>query len=289
MFKKLVSSVIGSSRPQDVEGQLEKVLLARVPFLKGADRALLSELAAAIEQVKFSEGDTVFREGEPGDSLFLIVEGSVLVTSKEEVIAELGTGGCFGEGALLKEDGIRGATVVAQADLLLYQLKRDSCQDLLDKYLKVRYLLREMHEARRAENIEHSIERHLLESAPFLKDAGSDLINELAELLDSKRYAKGDVLIREGEEGTKFFLVEDGIVGVSKANQKIAELGPGACIGEGALFTRRPCTATVTALVDTTCFSLTKPSFNRIVRRYPVFARRLKEIGSTRHRSNQSG
>ncbi|MGJ8650303.1 MAG: cyclic nucleotide-binding domain-containing protein [Opitutaceae bacterium] len=281
MLKKFVSSVLQAKQTKKVKEQLETVLLSRVPFLKDVDPALIADMVTAIEPVKYSEGDTIFSEGEQGDSFYLIADGSVRVSSEGVFIAELGIGGCFGEGALI-ENEVRGATVVAAGDVTLFQLKRESFTELTEKYLKVRYRLRELHRQRKTERIENSIEHGLLKNAPFLAGAGGDLVSELAQHLETNNYAKGDVLIQEGDDDASFFLVEVGFVEVSKGGSRITELGPGACFGEGALFSRNPRSATVTALTDTSCFVLGKSGFDRIISRYPVFGKRIEEIHAER-------
>lgn len=281
MFKKLITSMLNAKNTKAIEAQVKDKLLNRVPFLKGADDSLISDLAAAVDSLNFQEGDTIFNEGEQGDSLFLIVDGSVRVTSKGRLIAELGVGGCFGEGAVIQGE-VRGATVLALEPVTLLQLHRESFAGLTEKYRKVRFRLRELHERRRAEDIEQSIERNLLDNAPFLAGAGRDLINELAHYLQRKSYASGEVLMQEGDEGSTLFLIEDGIVSISKSGATVAELGPGACVGEGVLFSRRARSATVTALTETSCFELGRSPFNRIISRYPVFGKRLRAIHAER-------
>ncbi|MGJ8653090.1 MAG: cyclic nucleotide-binding domain-containing protein [Opitutaceae bacterium] len=281
MFKKFVSSVLKAKSAKEIEVQVKDKLLSNVPFLEGADESLISDLAAAVTSFRYKQGETIFNEGDQGDRLFLIVDGSVRVSSKGERIAELGVGGCFGEGALIQKD-VRGATVVAIEAVTLLGLHRDSFVGLTEKYNKVRFRLRQLHERRRAEDIEKSIERNMLDSAPFLSGAGNDLINELAPYLERKNYAAGDVLIQEGDEGSSLFLIEDGIVGVSKAGTQVAELGPGACVGEGSLFSREARSATVTALKETSAFELGKGAFDRIIGRYPVFGKHLLAIHTER-------
>ncbi|WPJ94811.1 cyclic nucleotide-binding domain-containing protein [Coraliomargarita algicola] len=284
MLKKILSAAFESRRKKSIEEQLESMRVLKVPFLEGADDQLISELATALEPVKFPAGKTIFREGEPGDSLFLIVDGTVRVSSEEEeIIAELGVGGCFGEGALL-EGQVRAATVVAVEELALLQLKRESYEELATKFRKLRYRLSNLHKTRKAEEIENSIECNLLKNAPFLAGAGGGLINELAHMLERKHFAKGNSLIREGADGKYFFLIEEGMVSVSQGTTQLAELGPGTCIGEGALFSGRACSATVKALTDTSSFVLKKEAFRRIIARYPVFGKRLHEIHEKRNK-----
>lgn len=281
MLKKFVASALKSKRKKGNEQKLESMSLRKIPFLKGADDQLISELAIVMEPVKFSKGETIFRQGEPGDSLYLIVEGAVQVSSEGRVIAELGVGGCFGEGALL-EGQTRTATVSAIEDLSLFQLTRESYSVLADRFKRLRFRLNNLHKDRKAEEIENSIGGKLLQNAPFLTGAGGGLIKELARVLERQQLKQGDVLIKEGDDGRYFFLIEEGLLGISQGKQQLAELGPGSCIGEGALFSGRACSATVTALTDASCFTLRKESFRRIISRYPVFGRRLHDIHSKR-------
>lgn len=281
MFKKLFSSVGTPSQTKKVEAQLETELLGKVPFLRDADEQLISDLAAAIVTVEYAKGEAVIKEGDPGDSFFIIAEGSTEVSCKGEVIAELGVGGCFGEGALLKDD-VRSATVTASEDVTLFELKRKAYSELTQKYKKVQFRLKQLHGHREIEGKEKSIKENLLQNAPFLTGAGSRLIKELAELLEVKTFAEGEQLIVEGSEGTHFFLVEKGVLNIYTGDAQIAQLGAGACVGEGALLSKKPCSATVVAGAETTCYVLSRGEFIRIITRHPVFARRLKAIHEER-------
>lgn len=74
-------------------------------------------LAESARTLKYEAGDVVCRQGEEGDSLLIIVSGSVRVTQAtekglEQAIALLGPGACFGEMALL-DAGTRSATATA--------------------------------------------------------------------------------------------------------------------------------------------------------------------------------
>jgi len=281
MFKKLFSSVGSSAETKKVEAHLETELLGKVPFLIDADEQLISDLAGAIVTTNLEKGAVIVKEGDPGDSLFIIAEGAADVTCKGERIAELGVGGCFGEGALLK-DNVRSATVTASEDVMLFELKREPFTELTQKYKKVQFRLKQLHGNREIQGMEKSIKENLLENAPFLKGAGSRLIKELAELLDTKTFAEGETLIEEGSQGTHFFLVEKGVLNIYTGDTQIAQLGAGACVGEGSLLSKKPCSATVVAGEETSCYMLGRGEFTRIITRHPVFARRLKAIHEER-------
>jgi CRP-like cAMP-binding protein len=63
-------------------------------------------------------------------------------------------------------------------------------------------------------------------------------------------FAAGEVLMRKGDPGDRFLVIEAGSVQVSDGDRVLGTLGPGAGIGEIALLRGGPRTATVTALSE---------------------------------------
>lgn len=82
-------------------------LLARIPLFIDLGQRDLQTLATTSIQRDYAAGETVLRQGAPGEGLFVIVRGRVRVTqpegSTERELAELGEGEVFGEQALLDE------------------------------------------------------------------------------------------------------------------------------------------------------------------------------------------
>jgi CRP/FNR family transcriptional regulator, cyclic AMP receptor protein len=70
----------------------------------------------------FATGDTIFREGEPGDEFFVVVRGKVEIRSGDRRLETLGPKGIFGEMALI-DDSPRSATVVALSDVTVAPIK----------------------------------------------------------------------------------------------------------------------------------------------------------------------
>ena len=80
--------------------------LRSVELFAGLAAAAADELAAKAQEVRFEEGATILRRGEPGDRMFVIVEGEVQVPildddGRQRFRARLGPGQIFGEMALL--------------------------------------------------------------------------------------------------------------------------------------------------------------------------------------------
>jgi len=103
-------------------------------LLGGDDRRALAEV---VDLVRLGEGETLFRAGAPGESLYLVRAGEVELSIQDNVGQKItldtaGRGDFFGEIALLDE-GPRTATAVALTDAELIELDRD---DLLLLFTK---------------------------------------------------------------------------------------------------------------------------------------------------------
>ncbi len=86
--------------------RIEKMMLIRqVPIFAQLDADDLEELASIVEERRVEPGRDVFREGEVGDAVYLVVKGRVRVyvgaDGSESTLAELGPGACIGEMAVL--------------------------------------------------------------------------------------------------------------------------------------------------------------------------------------------
>jgi len=80
--------------------------LAQNRLFEGIESNLLKEIAPDVQTVRFDPGEVVFREGDPGDSLYLVGKGSVKISKsgrggEQETIGFIKSGNFFGEMALL--------------------------------------------------------------------------------------------------------------------------------------------------------------------------------------------
>jgi CRP-like cAMP-binding protein len=94
--------------------------LRRVSLLSGLSLERLQAVERIATEAEYLKGEVIVREGEPGDELYLLVEGAVDVvkdagTPAEARVNTLGAGGYFGEMAVL-DGSPRSATVLAASD-----------------------------------------------------------------------------------------------------------------------------------------------------------------------------
>ena len=102
----------------------ERDALARVPLFAGLSARHLRRLADLTEEQRYMEGSSVVREGEPGDTFYVILEGEAKVLSgARRVLNRLQPGDFFGEISLL-DGGPRTASVVAETPLTMLALPR---------------------------------------------------------------------------------------------------------------------------------------------------------------------
>ncbi len=96
----------------------------------------LERVGEICNEQQFKFGQTVFREGEPGNRLFIISEGEVRISrdvpgSGEEALAVLKSGACFGEMAVF-DRSTRSTDAIANTDCRLLTITRSDFEMLLD-------------------------------------------------------------------------------------------------------------------------------------------------------------
>lgn len=106
--------------------------LQRVPLFSGFNEDELRRVADLSRVVETPAGSVVTQVGEPGDSFFVIIDGTVTVRTPVGAGSELHPGDFFGEMSLLDGEP-RSATIVAATDLRLLIVDRSNFWRLLDE------------------------------------------------------------------------------------------------------------------------------------------------------------
>jgi CRP/FNR family transcriptional regulator, cyclic AMP receptor protein len=105
-------------------------VLAEVPLFAGLSRRHLNKVTALGKIRRFHQGTAILTAGEPGDSLYVVLDGEVSVrrTGMPAIAREMGS--FFGEMALL-DGGVRSATVVASAPVTCLTITQSGFLKLL--------------------------------------------------------------------------------------------------------------------------------------------------------------
>ncbi len=111
---------------------LKREALANMPlFGKLSERELL-RVMQAVEARAYQDGEVIIREGDKGDELFIVLEGSVRVSRSDQILTRLGAGEHFGEMALIRSVP-RSATITAEGPAELIAVRRADFFEILRK------------------------------------------------------------------------------------------------------------------------------------------------------------
>lgn len=105
-------------------------LLARVPLFAGLSRRHLRRVAEHADLALFRPGEHIVREGQPGGTFYVVVEGEAVVRQRGRRIGRLRPGDFFGEISLL-DGGPRTADVVAETPVTTIRVFKRAFDRLL--------------------------------------------------------------------------------------------------------------------------------------------------------------
>ena len=104
-------------------------LLARIPFFTDLPDADLERLVSELNVVNLKAGEVLFREGDPGEHLYVVVSGELEIvmgigTANEIVLNIVHEEEYIGEMSLLQPDGQRTTGARAHRDVVLLSMSR---------------------------------------------------------------------------------------------------------------------------------------------------------------------
>lgn len=109
------------------------ILLKSVGIFSETPEEVLAEVAVVLEEVEAKAGESIIKQGNLGDSLYIIIDGVVKVHHDSHLITTLGESEMFGEFSLL-DPGPRAATVTALENTRLFRLDQKIFLELLDEH-----------------------------------------------------------------------------------------------------------------------------------------------------------
>lgn len=121
-----------------------------------------------------------------------------------------------------------------------------------------------------------------IERVPLFSRLGKRELARVAQLADELDFPAGKTLTKEGERGREFFVLLDGDADVQRQGRRIATLRGGDFIGEIALVTDVPRTATVTTTSPSRLLVITDRAFRDLMRESPQIQEKVLEAVASR-------
>ncbi|CAG1065025.1 Cyclic AMP receptor protein [uncultured bacterium] len=262
------------------QGPAARPEVPRTPLFSGLAEDEFLEVLKKVRSVECVPGAYIFREGDPGDSIFLIAEGEVEVIgsakdSSKVTLARLPEGSVFGEfGFFLGSRRTMDVRAVTKATVL--ELTKADLTEIISRYARVEAVLFDFYKERVVDTLIAMTELFRPLTAEDRKDV-------LARVTRSA-WPMGEDIVKEGDVGQTMYIIKAGEVvvwvkGTDGGRNEVARLGPGDFFGEVALATSRPRVATVTAasgLVE--LVEIGRPVIRDLAFKYPEIKQSLEKV-----------
>ena len=161
----------------------------------------------AVEEVKVQSGTKVITEGDQGDCMYVLNEGSLACTkvfagtTEPKHLKDYVPGEGFGELALLY-NAPRAATITATSDSVVMKLDRGTFNHIVKDAAQ-----------RKREKYDN-----FLQSVPILQTMDPYERSKLGDAVKEERYAAGEHIIRQGDSGEVFYMIIEGNAKAMKRN-----------------------------------------------------------------------
>ena len=264
-------------------------LLASLSVFRDLHESDLHWLASEVEEVTLPAGTVLFQQGDPGDAFYIARSGTLQVllafaTGVPQVLATIEAGDLVGEIAVLYQRP-RTSTVLAVTASTLLKIRASTLNRLFatNPSAHTQFLAA----------TSHRLPSLYLASVPIFAGLDADALRELDLESNWVRLAGGQTLFRQGDPPDYLYVVVRGRLEVLvehdvRQSEMIDQLGHGACVGEMAIFTGEPRTATVRAIRDSELVRLSKAELYRLLDRHPRGAFEMMRILATRVRPTAS-
>ena len=234
----------------------------QIPLFAELEEEELKELCKHIKLRRFMKHSSIVRQGDKGENFYTIVSGTAKVVvmennGTEKIVGMLSTGDSFGETALL-EKGVRTASVVTTAPTAVFEISREGFEKFLASSSESR------------EKLTGKIRLgKMLLASPVFSFMSQQQTAFLIKNLKSERVKQDSVIFRQGDEGDRFYFIQEGSIHLERVDNSVKTLDiilkPGNFFGEMALVRNIPRTATAEAVTDSLLYSLDKESFRTII------------------------
>jgi CRP-like cAMP-binding protein len=245
--------VYDDKTPED-EGFLKLAMIDHI-FFEGLSNIELETLVHATERVQLQKGEKAVRQNARGEYLYIVQKGKfdLYCEMGQHSNGTIGKGEMFGQLALLYGKDFD-VSVIAKENAVVWRLEQDTFRNVV---------------ARHAREKDADIIGHL-SKVDLFQGLSAPVLQKIAESLTTVHFQEGDVIVRRGDAGEIFYIIESGSVkvydigmGDSVSSEHI--LKDGDYFGERALLMDEPRAASVAALTDVTTLAMDRVTFEKSI------------------------
>lgn len=262
----------------------------------------LRDVAETMDTVTCAPGDIIVKEGDRGDTLYILTSGLLRVERQtnhgKDTLGEIHKGGFFGEFALL-ESTERSATIEALSPSRLLTLSRNDLLRIFKSNPGVEESINTVLNRRKSAGGQpvpptRKVKQEAIST--FFQDLDPQVIDTIANEFEWVWLPNGQQLLREGEPGDALYLLLNGQLRVTTTKNDeesfIGIVGPGEWVGEMSLISDNPHSANVTATASSELLRLQRSDFEKLMNVHESllgsFSRMIQSRISQRVRIEQS-
>lgn len=251
--------------------------LARLTPVSSLLDEQIEELAAKTKEQALPPGRALFKAGESDGDFIYLIEGEVELRPLEGEPLRV-ISGTPQSRRPLSEHNPRRATAVAITPVLFIRINHDLLDTMLTWAESVNVSSEEViMSGDEIVTIDTGSLKHRMQHSPNFRKLPAANIDQLLERMEPMRVNAGEVIIRQGDEGDYFYVIEKGealvtrIVEAGETGEnsedsiEMAHLGEGSTFGEAALISDKPRNATVSMQTDGILLRLKKDDFLRLM------------------------
>lgn len=253
------------------------------PFFSDLKQDVFLEVLLGIERHMFKPGQVIVKEGAPGRSMFIIVEGQASVVrqdaaGKPVTLATLGEGEFFGEVALLGE-APRLSTVVAEAETVVLELSRERMEAIAERHPHMHEVVQRLYRQRLLANA--------LRSNPLFAGWPELLRQLVSEAFTPVSVQAGEEILTRGQPAHALYVLLRGQCTVFHPHvdgrqTHYPDMIEGDVFGEVSLLRTRLVTASVKAVTPCVLLKLERAAIDELLPRHPRLHRELERLGAER-------
>ncbi|KPM10667.1 cGMP-dependent protein kinase, isozyme 2 forms cD4/T1/T3A/T3B-like protein [Sarcoptes scabiei] len=187
-YEELLQTKFTNYKKTDSSRKIIKNAILDNDFMKNLEEFQISEITDCMYPVEYAQNLFIIKEGDIGSA----------VTKAGRFLSKMGPQKMFGELAILY-NCTRTATVKALTDCKLWAIERQCFRTIMMRsgLLKQKEYI------------------DFLKSVPSFKKLPNELLFKIVNVLDEVTYKKGDCIIRQGEKGDTFYIINNGTVNVT--------------------------------------------------------------------------
>lgn len=252
-----------------------------LPPCRDLDADTLHLLMDEAESVEMDSDDIVFAEGEPAQYLYFVRSG-LLGRREPASSGDLRTGASVREGDLFGVTEVlsgetRSSTVQAKSVSELLRLPVERLNELLAENPATTHALVEVAER-------HLLRREMVRLLPAVFNSlDAEALQDLSGVFKWLRIDRGETLFVEGGPGEALYVLASGRLQAnvrddSGEDRAVGEIVPGETVGEMALMTDEPRSATVVAMRASVLQVCQRDDYHDLIQRHPVLAQHVTNV-----------